>query len=104
MYLHKYESDGSIFYLVGSAAKPAGSINLTVKEWKGRATGQNVDTAVKMIHKAFKDGKEEAEMQDAQAEKAEPEKKSEPKDKVEKAARWIPIAEHIRYLGRPKGS
>lgn len=86
-YLHKYVSDGEVFYRESdSPARPGGNVNLTVQEWQGRASGDKVKTALQRVHQAFKE------------EKLEEKEKGEEK---EKKAGIIMLADHIRKLAQP---
>lgn len=93
-YLHKYISNNDVFYRESdNPARPGGSINLTVKEWQGRAAGDKVKTALERIHSAFKEEK---------IPEGEPEEPKEKKKKdEEKEAGILSLADHIRRLAAP---
>ena len=74
MYIHKYKTDAGTAYLVsGSQARPKANVKLAT--WEGRATGNKVEMALKLLAgiPVFKEDEPEA------PEKTTPEKPGAPK-------------------------
>lgn len=85
MYVHKYTTDGDIFYRVSAkSAKPGRSVSLMVENWRGNATGSVIENALKILSEA-KFTRETPEKVPKEPSKKEPEE-TEEKKKDKKAS------------------